>query len=133
MKFGFDGFAEFVARINNFLQSGSVGTLDVCQESTFKVLDVFNINAIAVALDTNEKSGDDFFGLVWFVLSLFQQFVKTNTTVQLLLSGRVQIGTELGESSNLTVLGQLKLHGTSDGLGGLVLGGGTDTAHRKTD
>lgn len=57
----------------------------------------------------------------------------TLTTGQGLLGSSIKIGTELGESSNLTVLGQEKLQGTSDLLHGLELGGGTDTRDGKTD
>jgi hypothetical protein len=39
----------------------------------------------------------------------------------------------LGESGNLTVLGQEELQGTSDLLHGLDLGSGTDTGHGQTD
>lgn len=55
------------------------------------------------------------------------------TTSQGLLSRGIQIGTELGESGDLTVLGQEKLQGTSDLLHGLELGSGTDTRDGKTD
>ena len=57
----------------------------------------------------------------------------TFTTVESLLSGSIQIGTELGESSDLTVLGQEKLQGTSDLLHSLKLSSGTDTGYRETD
>lgn len=57
----------------------------------------------------------------------------TLTTAENLLGGGIQIGTELGESSDLTVLGQEELQGTSDLLHGLDLGGGTDTRDGKTD
>jgi hypothetical protein len=57
----------------------------------------------------------------------------TFTTVKGLLGGSIQIGTELGESSDLTVLGQEKLEGTSDLLHGLKLGSGSDTGDGKTD
>merc|ERR1719413_92844 len=67
------------------------------------------------------------------VLSLLEKFVQTNTTVQLLLGGGIQIGTELGKGGDLTVLGEFELHGTGNGGGGLVLGGGSDTGHGKTD
>jgi hypothetical protein len=50
-----------------------------------------------------------------------------------LLSGGIQIGTELGESGDLTVLGQEELQGTSDLLHGLDLGSGTDTGDGETD
>ena len=67
------------------------------------------------------------------VLTLLQQFGQTHTTVQQLLGGSIQIGTELGESSNLTVLSQLQFHGTGHLLHGLGLGSGTHTGHRQTD
>ena len=57
----------------------------------------------------------------------------TFTTVKGLLRGSVQIGTELGEGSDFTVLGQEELQGTGDLLHGLELGSGTDTGHRETD
>lgn len=47
------------------------------------------------------------------VLPLFKELSQTNATVQQLLSGGIQIRTELSEGSHLTVLGQLQLHGTS--------------------
>lgn len=55
------------------------------------------------------------------------------TSAEGLLGGGIQIGTELGEGSDLTVLSQEKLQGTSDLLHGLKLGGGTDTRDGKTD
>lgn len=57
----------------------------------------------------------------------------TFTTVESLLGSGIQIGTELGESCDLTVLGQEKLQGTSNLLHGLKLGSGTDTGDRETD
>lgn len=57
----------------------------------------------------------------------------TLTTVKGLLGGGIQIGTELGESSDLTVLGQEELERTSDLLHSLKLGSGSDTGDGKTD
>ena len=57
----------------------------------------------------------------------------TLTTVKGLLGGSIQIGTELGESGDLTVLSQEKLQRTGDLLHGLQLGGGTDTGDGETD
>ena len=57
----------------------------------------------------------------------------TLTTVEGLLGSSIKIGTELGEGSDLTVLGQEELEGTSDLLHGLELGSGTDTRDGKTD
>jgi hypothetical protein len=66
-------------------------------------------------------------------LLLLEELGKTLTTAEGLLGSSVQVGTELGESGNLTVLGQEELQGTSDLLHGLDLGSGTDTGDRETD
>jgi hypothetical protein len=66
-------------------------------------------------------------------LLLLEELGKTLTTAKGLLGGGIQIGTELGEGSDLTVLGQEELQGTGDLLHGLELGSGTDTRHGKTD
>ena len=50
-----------------------------------------------------------------------------------MLSSGIKIGTELGEGSDFSVLGKLKLHGSSDLLHSLDLSGGTDSGHRETD
>jgi hypothetical protein len=57
----------------------------------------------------------------------------TLTTVEGLLGSGIEIGSELCEGSNLTILGQEKLQGTSNLLHGLELGSGTDTRDGKTD
>mmetsp|Transcript_26419 Transcript_26419/g.56773 ORF Transcript_26419/g.56773 Transcript_26419/m.56773 type:complete len:563 (+) Transcript_26419:264-1952(+) len=122
-----------VSLVHNILQHSSMGSLNVRQEGSLEGLHMLDINPVTVSLDTNEETGNNLLGLIGFVLSLLEEFVKTDSTVELLLGGSIKIGTELGEGSNLTVLGQLKLHGTSNGLGGLVLGSGSDTGHGKTN
>ena len=67
------------------------------------------------------------------VLSLLKQLSKADTAAQELLSRGIQVVAELGESSHLTILGKLKLHGTSHLLHGSCLGSGSDTGHGKTD
>lgn len=62
-----------------------------------------------------------------------REITYTLTTVQGLLGSGIKIRTELGESSDLTVLGQEKLERTSDLLHSLELGSGTDTRDGKTD
>lgn len=57
----------------------------------------------------------------------------TLTTGEGLLGGGIQIGTELGEGGNLTVLGQEELERTGNLLHGLKLGSGSDTGDGKTD
>jgi hypothetical protein len=125
--------SENVSGVNNILEYLAVSSLHVGKESLLKGLNVFHIDAITVSLNTCEERGYNFLRLIWLILSLLEELIKTDSTVELLLGGRVKIGTEFGEGSNLTVLGKFELHGTSNGLGGLVLGGGTDTGHGKTD
>ena len=47
------------------------------------------------------------------ILSLLEEFSETNATVQQILCGLVQVRAKLRESSHLTVLSQLQLHGAS--------------------
>lgn len=47
------------------------------------------------------------------ILALLQQLSETHASVQQLLGSSVQVGTELGERGDLTVLGEFQLHGTS--------------------
>lgn len=47
------------------------------------------------------------------ILSLLEELSETNATVQQILCGLVQVGAKLRESSHLTVLSQLQLHGAS--------------------
>jgi len=44
------------------------------------------------------------------VLSLLEQFSKSNAAAQQLLGGCIEVGAELGEGSDLAVLSQFQLH-----------------------
>eukprot|EP00977_Amphora_coffeiformis_P021867 scaffold10025_cov180-Amphora_coffeaeformis.AAC.1 len=57
-------FRQDVARGDNFVQDGLVCALDVFQKGGFKGLDVFDIDAVTVSLDSNEERGDNFFGFL---------------------------------------------------------------------
>lgn len=73
-----------------------------------------------------------FFGGHGNVLLLFQQLSKLGTTVQQLLGGGIEVGTELGEGSHFSVLGQLQFESTGHLFHGLDLSGGTHTGHTQT-
>ena len=64
---------------------------------------------------------------------MLEQLSELLTSVQELLGGGIEIGTELGEGSDFSVLGKFELHGTGDLLHGLDLGSGTDTGDGQTD
>ena len=48
------------------------------------------------------------------VLSLLEELGQSDTSAEERLGGGIKIGTELGEGSDLTVLGQLQLHLTGN-------------------
>ena len=66
-------------------------------------------------------------------MALFEKLSQTDTTAQQLLSRSIQIGTELGKSGHLTVLGQLEFHRAGDLFHGASLGGRSDTRDGQTD
>ena len=100
-----------------FLKGSDLGSLELVEETS----------------DTGVKDADLELGVEGNVLLLLEQLSELLTSVEELLGGGVKIGTELGEGSNLSVLSQLELHGTSDLLHGLDLGSGADTGHGETD
>lgn len=67
------------------------------------------------------------------VLLLLEELGELLTSVEELLGGGIQIGTELSESGDLTVLGELELKRTSKLFHSLDLGGRADTRHGQTD
>ncbi len=95
--------------------------------------DLGDWNGVEVSVDTGEDEWNHLVDGHWGVLLLLEELDQTLTTVKGLLGSGIQIGTELGEGGNLTVLGQEKLQGTGDLLHGLQLGGGTDTGDGKAD
>ena len=124
---------EDVSGVDDLLEDLAVGRLDVGEEGGLEGLDLVDVDPVAVSLDADEEGGDDLLGLLGLVLALLEELVEADAAVELLLGGGVEVGSELGEGGDLTVLGQLELHGTGDGLGGLVLGGGADAGHGEAD
>ena len=110
-----------------------MGSLDVLNEGSLEGSDLGGVNFVEESTDTAVDDGDLVLNGHGHVLALLQQLGQPDTPVQQLLGGGVKIGTELGEGSDLTVLGKLKLHGTGDLLHGLGLGSGADTGHGETD
>lgn len=113
-------------------QSGLVA-LQVRQEVGLPLLDLGDGHVVEDTVDTGVDEGNHLVDGHGAVLLLLEQLDQALTTGQRLLGGGVQIGTELGKGSNLTVLGQEELKRTSDLLHRLELGSGADTRHGKTD
>lgn len=103
------------------------------EEVSLPLEDLADGNVVDDTVDTGVDERNHLVDSHGLVLLLLEELSETLTTVEGLLGGSVQIGTELGESSDFTVLGQEELEGTSDLLHGLELGSGTDTRDGKTD
>jgi hypothetical protein len=132
---------ELIKNLSNF-GVGLVGELTLtldCGEETrmfrLEVIHVFyfelsNIGSgdfIEISFNTGVENNNLLFNWHWDVLLLLKELSELLSSVKELLSSGIKIGTELGESSNLSVLGELKLHGTRDLLHGLDLGSRSDS------
>lgn len=115
------------------VEEGLLVGAEVRKEVRLPLEDLGNGNVVEVTVDTSEDEGNHLVDGHGLVLLLLEELSETLTTVKGLLGGGIEIGTELGEGGDLTVLGQEELEGTSDLLHGLELSGGADTRHRETD
>merc|ERR1740123_633296 len=117
----------------NLVQQRLLCSLDVGKELLLKLCDLCGVDLVQESPDTAVNDGDLILDGHGHVLTLLQQLSQPHASAQQLLGGSVKIGTELSESSDFSVLGQLELHGTSDLLHGLGLSSRTDTGHGQTD
>ena len=133
---GLDGAIGLLGKLS--LSSDSlkdVGVLGV-DGLEIKFLEGSNIGSvdfIKVTSDTGIKDANLLLCWHWDVLLLLKELSKLLTSVKELLGGGIEIGTELGESGNFSVLGELELHGSRNLLHGLDLSGGSDSGDGKTD
>jgi hypothetical protein len=132
LKLGLELLAESTLLVNRVKDGLLVGA-EVVEEVGLPLEDLGNGNAVEVTVDTSVDEGNHLVDGHGAVLLLLEELGKTLTTGQGLLGGGIEIGTELGEGGDLTVLGQEELERTSDLLHGLELSGGTDTRDGKTD
>lgn len=107
--------------------------LDVLEEEALELLDLGGLDLVEEASDSGVEDAHLLLGHHGHVLLLLEELSQLLTSVEQVLGGGVQVGTELGEGSDLSVLGELELEGTSDLLHGLDLGGGADSGHGETD
>ena len=114
---------------------GNVGSLGVhgLEVHLLESANLAGLNLVKVTSNTGVKDASLVLDGHGHVLLLLEQLGQLLTSVEELLSGGVKIGTELGEGSDLTILGKLELEGTGELLHGLDLGGRSDTGHRETD
>merc|ERR1739847_134127 len=95
----------------DLVKEGFLGSLDVSEELLLELGDLGRVDFVQESPDTAVDDGHLLLNGHGDVLPLLQQLSQTNTSVEELLGGGVKIGPELGESSNLSVLSQLELHG----------------------
>jgi len=88
-----------------------------------KFTNVGGLDLIEVSSNTCIKDANLLFSWHWDVLSLLKELGELLTSVKKLLGGGIKIGTELGEGSDLSVLGKIELHGTRHLLHCLNLSG----------
>lgn len=114
-------------------QDLGLAALEVSKEVSLPGEDLGDGDVVKETVDTSEDERNHLADTHRAVLLLLEKLSQTLTTVEGLLGGGIEIGTELGEGSNLTVLSQEQLQGSGNLLHGLDLGSGTDTRDGKTD
>jgi len=132
LELGLKVLADLTLLVNGFGDLRVVG-LDGGEEVGLPVEDLADRDGVKETVDTSEDEGNHVRDGHGGVLLLLEQLSQTLTTGKGLAGGSIKVGTELGESSNLTVLSQEKLQGTGNLLHGLDLGSRTDTGDGKTD
>jgi hypothetical protein len=124
--------ADLALLVDGLKELGLVA-LDAGKEVRLPSEDLVDGDTVEVTVDTGEDERNHIRDSHGRVLLLLEELGQTLTTSEGLLGGGIEIGTELSESSDFTVLSQEQLQGTSDLLHGLDLGSGADTGHGKTD
>mmetsp|Transcript_14605 Transcript_14605/g.28280 ORF Transcript_14605/g.28280 Transcript_14605/m.28280 type:complete len:558 (-) Transcript_14605:55-1728(-) len=117
----------------DLLKNRGVVGLNVLEPASLELTDALEVDGVKVATHTGEDNNDLLVDRHRLVLALLEELLEAGTTVKLVLGGGIEIGTELSEGSDLTVLGKLELDGTGNLLHGLDLSGGTDTGDGETD
>merc|ERR1739844_542655 len=117
----------------NLVKEGFLGSLDVSEELLLELGDLGRVDFVQESPDTAVDDGHLVLDGHGDVLALLEQLSQADTSVEELLSGRVKIRPELGESCDLSVLSQLELHGTGHLLHRLGLGSRSHTGHGQPD
>src|SRR5450830_95488 len=128
------GFGVFVHGLVGFKlgQQRSVFVFQVAMQAVLKRQQLVDCDIVQVALVHGKQRGAHQGNRQRTVLGLLEQFSDTGTALQLLAGGFVQIGGELRERRQLTVLGQVGTDTARQVLDQLGLGSTTDARHRNT-
>jgi len=89
----------------------------------FELLDLRGLKFIKITSGAGVEDASLLFDLHWYELVLLEQFSKLFTSVKKLLGSGIEIGTELSESGNLTILSQFEFERTGKHFHSLDLGG----------
>jgi hypothetical protein len=117
----------------NTIDDVGVLALKVFKEELLELADLAGLHLVEETTDTSVEDANLLLSGDGNVLLLLKELSKLLTSVEQVLGGSVEIRTELGEGSDLSVLGKLELERTGDLLHGLDLGSRPDTGHRETD
>jgi hypothetical protein len=125
------GLRELMS-LQGLLPSGDLGGLDFVEETVDTGVDQWghDLGRHTTGQHICERGKK---GNVRRVLGLLEELSETGTSVEEVSGGSIQIGTELGESCDFSVLGEVKLQGTGNRLHEFGLGGGTDSRDGETD
>ena len=107
--------------------------LEMFKEELLELSDFAGLDLVEEATHTGVEDANLLLGGHGDVLLLLEELGELLASVEQVLGRGVEIRAELGEGSDLSVLGELELQRTGDLLHGLDLGGGADTGHRETD
>ena len=132
LKVGIGLVADVTLSADGLGDMGSLG-VDGLKIHLLETGDLAGLDLVKVSTDTGVEDTGLLLNGHGDVLLLLKELGQLLTSVEELLGGGIEIGTELGEGGDLTVLGELELERTGELLHGLNLGGGTDTRHGKTD
>ena len=105
----------------------------VVEVSLLESSDVRGWDLVKISIDTSVQDADLLLCGHWDELLLLEHLSEFFSSVQKLLGSGIKIRSELSEGGDLSVLGELKFHGTGDLLHGLNLGSRSDSGYGKTD
>jgi len=132
LKFGIALLADG-AGFTNLGQDVTVLGLDDVEVHLFELADFGSDELVKVTSGTGVQNAGLSLDWHWHELFLLEELGELLTSVKELLGGGIEIGTELSEGGNLSVLSELELEGTGKHLHGLDLSGGSDSGDGETD
>ena len=107
--------------------------VDVLQDGSLGIGDLGSVDLVQETLGGSIDNNSLLLDRHRPELRLLEDLSEAGATLEDVLGGGVEVRAKLGESSHLTVLGELEFEGTSHLLHAWELGSGSDTGDRETD